>query len=76
MPKFNVTISGTNIVTVEIDANDEREACDIANKMMDDDEINFSSDNAEYKIDSVEEIGQRARDSFKRIQEEKNKTNI
>lgn len=56
MPKFNVTISETNIVTVEIDANDEREACDIANKMMADDEINFSGGNAEYNIDSVYKI--------------------
>lgn len=56
MPKFNVTISGTNIVTVEIDANDEREACDIANEMMDNDEIDFSNSNTEYHIDSVYEI--------------------
>lgn len=56
MPKFNVTISETNIVTVEISANDEREACDIANEMMANDEINFSGGNAEYNIDSVRPI--------------------
>jgi RNase H-fold protein (predicted Holliday junction resolvase) len=56
MPKFNVTISKTNIVTVEISANDEREACDIANEMMANDEIDFSNGNTEYNIDSVYKI--------------------
>ena len=53
MPKFNVTISETNIVTVEIDANDEQEASDITNKMMDNDEIDFSNGNTDYNVHQI-----------------------
>ncbi len=53
MPKFNVTISETNIITVEIDANDEQEASDITNKMMDNDEIDFSNGNTDYNIHQI-----------------------
>lgn len=56
MQKFNVTVSELNTIPVEISANDEREACDIANEMMANDEIDFSNGNTEYNIDSVYKI--------------------
>ena len=53
MPKFNVTVSELNTITVEVTADDAHEAYAKASEMMDNDEIDFSNGNTDYNVHQI-----------------------
>jgi hypothetical protein len=53
MPKFNVTVSELNTITVEVTADDAHKAYAKASEMMDNDEIDFSNGNTDYNVHQI-----------------------